>query len=62
MQLNGSDVELTPKVTLGTVQTEDLARLWTAMANLNGSDFFHESQLMALDEMLRLPVRSEEQP
>jgi hypothetical protein len=59
MQLNGSDVELTPKVTLGTVQTEDLARLWTAMANLNGSDFLHESQLMALDEMLRLPVRTE---
>jgi hypothetical protein len=48
---------LTPKVSLGKVTAEDLARMWEAAAALYKAGAIDESQKQALDVRLNLPER-----
>jgi len=50
-------IPLTPKVSLGEAEAEDIAKLMTAVAQLQGSTYIHESQLAGIDRMLNLPAR-----
>ena len=54
---------LTPRVSLGEVEQEDIAKVWSSVAQLESSGYLHPSQLAALDKRVGLPVRVlEEEP
>lgn len=50
-------IPLTPKVSLGEVEQEDIAKLMTAVALLERSGFIHDSQRPGIDRMINLPPR-----
>jgi len=49
---------LVPKVSLGEVEAEDIAKLIAAFAQLQTSGYLHPSQLAGTDKMLNLPPRT----
>lgn len=49
--------KLTPTVSLGVVEQQDMAALYTAVANLARAGYLHPSQYSELDERLNLPPR-----
>lgn len=49
--------QLTPKVSLGEVQSEDAAKMMAAVAQLQSSGYIHESQHAGIDRRLNLPPR-----
>lgn len=63
VRLNWGDaaVPLTPLVSLGTVEEEDVTPRLNAVAQLTRADYFDPSQLPALDAMLGLPERTPEE-
>lgn len=48
---------LTPRVTLGVVEQEDISVLWAAAAQLARANYFAPDQLPAVDELINLPPR-----
>lgn len=54
-------VELTPAVSLGTLEQPDLPALWTAAAALKTASYFAPSQLADVDAMLNFPRRQPEE-
>lgn len=50
-------IPLTPKVSLGEVEQEDIAKLMTAVALLQRSGYIHPSQQAGIDRMINLPPR-----
>src|SRR5262245_14849722 len=48
---------LTPILTLGTTERADQPQMMTAVAGLMRANYFHPSQMPAVDELLGLPVR-----
>lgn len=54
-------VELTPAVSLGTLEQPDLPALWTAAAALKTASYFAPSQLTDVDAMLNFPRRQPEE-
>jgi len=50
-------IALTPKVSLGDVEQEDVAKLITAFALLERSGYLHPSQRPGIDRQLNLPPR-----
>ena len=50
-------IPLTPKVSLGEVEQEDIAKLMTAVAQLMSASYIHESQFAGIDRRLNLPPR-----
>lgn len=51
-------IPLTPRATLGTIEHQDKAPLYNAVANLVRAGFFTSEQLAELDKILGFPVRS----
>lgn len=49
--------QLTPKVSLGGTEQEDIAKVWTAVAALATSRYLDESQKARLDVQVNLPER-----
>jgi hypothetical protein len=60
MRLNGMDalMDLMPKVSLGTAESEDLPKMWTSIAALWKAGALHPTQLSEIDRMLGLPERT----
>ncbi len=52
----------TPKVSLGSVDYEDMVRFANAIAKLCESGYLAESQLPILDKRLKLPIRQPGSP
>jgi hypothetical protein len=50
-------IPLTPKVSMGEVEQEDIAKLMTAVALLMRSGYVHPSQQPGIDKMINLPPR-----
>lgn len=50
-----------PNVSLGDVESQDLAAMWAAVASLEKAGYLTPSQRRALDAIVSLPVRSEEE-
>jgi hypothetical protein len=53
-------IRFTPNVSLGSVNTADMASLMAVIAQLVGSGYFTADQMPQLDELLKLPVRTPE--
>jgi uncharacterized protein DUF935 len=53
---------LTPTVSLGSVERQDLAAMMTAIAQLSRAGYLDASQLPAIDAQLNLPVRAPAAP
>ena len=63
VRLNYGDaaLSLTPKVSLGTVEQEDMSGMMTAIAALERVNYLDPSQFPAVDALLGLPARSAEE-
>ena len=55
-------LDLVPSFSLGAVEQEDLTTLMTAIANLKRSGYLSDSQLAAIDALLNLPARLDDEP